>query len=69
MGALMGSVYLSEELYNALKFGYKFEVLWGYTFKKDYIFKDYIDTLYNLRLNYPKTDPMNLITKLLLNSL
>src|SRR5258708_31928950 len=59
----------SEELYNAQKYGYKFEILWGYTFKSEYIFKDYINKLYNLRLTYPKTDPMNLIAKLLLNSL
>src|SRR5438445_540861 len=40
-----------------------------YTFNKDYIFKDYINDLYNIRLNYPKSDPMNLTAKLLLNSL
>ena len=62
-------MFFSEELFNAEKFGYKFEILWGYTFKSDYIFKDYINKLYNLRLTYPKTDPMNLIAKLLLNSL
>lgn len=33
------------------------------------IFKDYVDTLYQLRLNYPKTDPLNYIAKFLLNSL
>jgi hypothetical protein len=33
-------IYFSEELINALKFGYKFEVLWGYTFKSAYVFKD-----------------------------
>jgi DNA polymerase elongation subunit (family B) len=62
-------MYFSEELYNAQKFGYKFEILWGYTFQKGFIFKDYIDNLYNLRLQYPKDNPMNLICKLLLNSL
>jgi len=62
-------MFFSEELYNAQKFGYSFEILWGYIFKSDYIFKDYIDKLYNLRLTYPKSDPMNLIAKLLLNSL
>jgi len=62
-------MYFSEELYNAEKYGYKFEILWGYTFDKDYIFKDYINDLYNIRLNYPKSDPMNLTAKLLLNSL
>jgi len=62
-------MYFSEELYNAEKYGYKFEILWGYTFEKGYIFKDYIDNLYNLRLQYSKDNPMNLICKLLLNSL
>jgi hypothetical protein len=62
-------MYFSEELYNAEKFGYKFEILWGYTFDKAFIFKDYVNDLYNLRLNYPKSDPMNMTAKLLLNSL
>jgi len=62
-------MYFSEELYNAQKFGYKFEILWGYTFEKGFVFKDYVNDLYNLRLSFPKTDPMNLISKLLLNSL
>jgi len=62
-------MYFSEELYNAEKYGYKFEILWGYLFDKDYIFKEYVNDLYNIRLNYPKSDPMNLTAKLLLNSL
>jgi hypothetical protein len=62
-------MYFSEELKNAIKYGYSFEVIWGYTFQKGYIFKDYVDSLYSLRLSYPKSDPMNLISKLLLNNL
>jgi hypothetical protein len=62
-------MYFSEELYNAQKYGYQFEILWGYTFEKGYVLKDYVDSLYNLRLTYPKTDPMNMVAKLLLNSL
>ena len=62
-------MYFSEELYNAKKYGYEFEILWGYTFKKGLVFKDYVEDLYNLRLQYPKDNPMNLICKLLLNSL
>ena len=58
-----------EELKNAEKFGYKFEILWGYKFQRKNIFKDYVTTLYNLRSQYPKGHPLNLITKLLLNSL
>jgi len=61
--------YFSEELYNATKYGYSFEVLHGYQFKKAIIFKKYIDKLYKLRLEYAKTHPMNYISKLLMNSL
>ena len=59
----------SAEMDNAAKFGYKFEILWGYTFKKDYIFKNYVNILYGLRILHPKPDPLNYIAKLLLNSL
>ena len=59
----------SAELDNAIKFGYQFEILWGYTFERKNIFKEYVDTLFALRQKYPKTDPMNFIAKLLLNSL
>jgi DNA polymerase type B, organellar and viral len=59
----------SEELYNALNYGYQFKILWGYTFEKDNIFKDYVNFLYELRSKYPKSDPMNFIAKILLNSL
>jgi len=61
--------YYSEELYNAQKFGYQFEIIRGYYFKSDYLFKGYVTDLYNLRLNYPKSDPINYIAKILLNSL
>ena len=59
----------SEELFNAKKYGYQFNILWGYTFEKEVIFKDYVDFLYVLRLNYPSSDPMNFIAKILMNSL
>jgi hypothetical protein len=59
----------STEMDNAIKFGYHFEIIEGYQFEKDYIFKDFINDLYNLRLQYPKDHPMNLIAKLLMNSL
>ena len=54
---------------NAKKFGYKFEILWGYTFKPKNIFKGYVEALYELRLKYPKSNPLNLVAKLLQNSL
>ena len=70
LGSWEGWIF-SGEMYNAMKerFGYQFEILNGYTFEKGYIFKEYVDTMYNLRLSYTKEDPMNLIAKLLMNSL
>jgi hypothetical protein len=59
----------SEEMYNAEKHGYTFNVLWGYTFDKGFIFKDFVNDLYDLRLQFSKPDPMNYIAKLLMNSL
>lgn len=34
-----------------------------------YIFKSYVEILYSLRIKYPKSHPLNLVAKLLLNSL
>lgn len=62
--------FFSEELRNAIdKFGYKIEILNGYIFDRGNIFKNYVTDLYNLRLTYDKTHPMNLIAKILMNSL
>jgi DNA polymerase type B, organellar and viral len=54
---------------NALKLGYHFDIIKGYEFEKGNIFEGYIDKLYNLRLQYEKGEPMNLVAKLLMNSL
>lgn len=59
----------SSEMDNAMKFGYKFNILWGYTFDKQFIFSDYVDFLYSFRLKYNKSDPLNHLAKILLNSL
>jgi hypothetical protein len=59
----------SPELDNAVKYGYKFDILGGYIFERKNIFKNYVLNLYDLRLKYPKSNPLNLIAKLLLNSL
>jgi hypothetical protein len=59
----------SEEMDNAKKLGYQFEILWGYTFDSRYIFEEYVNTLHNMRKEYPPGDPMNYIAKILLNSL
>lgn len=59
----------SEELYNAEKYGYKFEILEGYKFERGIIFNKYVTFLYKLRQKYSRTHPLNLIAKILLNSL
>ena len=52
------------------RYRYKITVHEGYHWNdKDLIFRDYGDTLYNMRLTYAKSDPKNLICKLLMNSL
>ena len=62
-------VYFSEEINNAKKYGYKFNIIRGYTFDKGYIFSEYITNLYNIKQNHTKDSPMYSIAKLLLNSL
>jgi hypothetical protein len=54
---------------NAIKIGYKFKIIKGYTFNKGRPFKQIIEDLYEMRLNFPKSDPMNYLAKLLMNSL
>jgi DNA polymerase type B, organellar and viral len=58
----------SPEYLNALK-DYNIQVNYGYFFDAKPIFKEFIDSLYNLRMQYPKGSPMNLIAKLIMNSL
>jgi hypothetical protein len=63
-------IYCTEELKNAMKYGYEVQVLWGYHWEeKAKVFSKYVKTLYDNRLKYPKSDPRNLISKLMLNSL
>jgi len=59
----------SSEMDNAIKYGYNFEILWGYSFNSEIIFKEYVDFLYILRTQYEKSNPLNFIAKILLNSL
>lgn len=61
--------YFSDELYNAKNYGYKFKVKRGYLFKKENIFSEYVDFLYDLKKNSGKGSPNYIISKLLLNSL
>src|ERR1700721_1814687 len=59
----------SEEMYNAMKYGYKFKILSGYTFNRANILKEYIEDLYKIKESHSKDDPMYIIAKLLMNSL
>ena len=54
---------------NAIKLGYKFKIMKGYTYKNKIIFSNYIENLYKIRLQYSKDHLMNYIAKLFLNSL
>lgn len=61
--------YTSKELENAEKFGYKYKILRGYLFDSGRPFKEYVNHIYQIRLDNVKGTPLNLIAKLLLNSL
>jgi hypothetical protein len=54
---------------NAKKYGYKFEIIYGYTFEKAIIFKEYVEFLYQIKSTYQSGDALYLIAKILLNSL
>lgn len=69
LGEWIGVIY-SAELYNAaINHGYTFEILEGYLFKKGDIFSSFVNNFCSLKLFYDKTNPMNLISKLIMNSL
>jgi hypothetical protein len=59
----------SAEMDRCIDLGYTFTIIRGYTFEVGDIFKDYIETMYKLRSEFPKGHPMNDIAKLLSNSL
>lgn len=42
-------IYFSEELKALLKHGYKFKLISGYEFYKDYLFNDYVEHFYNIK--------------------
>ncbi len=68
LGSWTGWIY-SLEMDNAIKFGYSFEIIKGYQFNKGNIFESYVERMYNLRLQYSRGNAMNLVAKLLMNSL
>jgi hypothetical protein len=62
-------VLFSEEMHLAINYGYKIEVLEGYTFDKAVVFDKYAEDLFAIKSSHSPSDPMYLISKLLLNSL
>jgi hypothetical protein len=70
----------SEEIYNALNYGYKFNIQKGFCFfvlflfflfffESANIFKEYVDSLYELKYNSSKDSLDYIISKLLLKTL
>ncbi len=62
-------VYFSEEIKYALTLGYKIKFINGISYKKDIIFNNFIDHLYTLRLKFEKGTSLNILFKLIMNSL
>lgn len=68
--AANGNFYMyinSPEYYNSV-LDYRFSIIDGYLFDGEDIFSEFITDLYTLRTTYPKWHPMNLISKLIMNS-
>jgi hypothetical protein len=63
------SVYFHAEIIKAIELGYQIKFLKGFKYEKEeYIFKNFVNNLYEIRKN-SKTKAMNNISKLILNSL
>ena len=65
----LGSDVIIYEFIFLTIYWYQFEILWGYTFEKANIFKDYVNFLHKLRNKYSRGSALNYIAKILLNSL
>lgn len=59
----------STSLFKGAQLGYKFKIIRGYKFKEEVIFKEFVEAMFELRSEYPKSHPLNYIAKLLNNSL
>lgn len=68
LGTWVGWV-CSAEMDRCIELGYTFTIIKGYTFEVGDIFKAFIETMYKLRLEFPKGHPLNDVAKLLSNSL
>lgn len=69
LGTWEGWIFSEEMLMAAKHFGYTFEVLRGYRFNRTNLFSGFVTKMYELRSEFSKDHPMNLIAKLLMNSL
>lgn len=58
-------IIFSEEMFNCIKYGYKFKIQKGYLFERHNIFKEYINDLYKIKESLNKDEPMYLVSKLL----
>ena len=61
--------FYSEELKNAEKYNYKYEILEGYIFEPTTIFTEYVNKIFQIKLKSDANNPMYIISKLLLNTL
>jgi hypothetical protein len=68
VGTWIGT-YFTEELKLALEMGYTIKIMSGVLYEKGNVFEKYLHTLYSMRLEHPKGSPINMLCKLLMNSL
>lgn len=61
--------YLSDEIYDSIKLGYKFKILRGFLFKQEVIFNEFVDFFFEMKRTNPKDSAYFIIAKLILNSL
>ena len=61
-------IYFSEELKKAISVGYEVSIIRGWVFERKKVFSNYVNSIYNLRINTNKP-AINFLCKLLLNSL
>ena len=61
--------YFSEELKNASKYGYIFEIHEGFLFDKTNLFSEFVEKLYTMKVSLDSSDPRYFIAKLLMNAL
>lgn len=61
--------YFSEEIKYALTLGYTFKYLRGISYEKGVLFDTFVDEMYDIRLSTAKDSSLNILMKLMMNSL